>query len=75
MTNAAITDLVGAVLGVFGLAAFAWLVMVPAVRSYPKTWERVAAAFLSLYVLAAFVGVGALGGIWVALWVWPRVFG
>jgi hypothetical protein len=75
MSNSAITDLVGACLGVFGLAAFAWLVLVPAVQSYSRLWERVAAAFLSLYVLVAFVGAGLGLGAWVALWVWPRVFG
>jgi hypothetical protein len=74
MTNAAITHLVGACLGVFGLAAFVWLVLVPAVQSYSRGWERVAAAFLSLYILVAFVGVGILLGAWVSLWVWPRVF-
>jgi hypothetical protein len=75
MTNLAVTYLVASCLGVFGLAAFAWLVIVPAVQSYTHLWERVAAAFLSLYVLAAFAGLGLLGGTWVALWVWPRVFG
>jgi hypothetical protein len=74
MTNTAITHLVGACLGVFGLAAFVWLVLVPAVQSYSRAWERVAAAFLSLYILVAFVGVGIALGAWVSLWVWPRVF-
>jgi len=30
---------------------------------------------LSLYVLAALIGAGALAGAGVALWLWPRVFG
>jgi hypothetical protein len=75
MSNVAVTELVGAFAGVFALAAFAWLVLVPAVQSYSRTWERVAAVFLSLYVLAACAGIGVLGGLAVSLWLWPRVFG
>lgn len=74
MTNTAITHLVAACAGVFGLAAFAGLVLVPAVRAYSRAWERVVAVVLSLYVLAALVGMGIAGGLAVALWVWPRVF-
>ncbi len=74
MTNVAITHLVAACAGVFGLALFAWLVLVPAVQAYSRTWERVAAAFLSLYVLVAFVGIGVLAGLGVSLWLWPRLF-
>ncbi len=74
MTNTAITHLVAACAGVFGLAAFAGLVLVPAVRTYGRAWERVVAAMLSLYVLAALVGLGIAAGLAVSLWLWPRVF-
>ena len=67
MSNVAITNLVLVSAAVFGLAAFAWLVMVPAVRSYDRLWERVAAGFLSLYVLVSFVGLGVVGGILVSV--------
>ena len=56
MSNQTITYLVGACLGVFGLAAFCVLVVVPAVTAYRRPLERVAAVVLSLYVLAALVG-------------------
>ena len=62
MSNEAITYLVGACCGVFGLAAFAAWILVPAWTSYSRWWERIAAAFLSLYVLAAMIGVGLLLG-------------
>ena len=70
MTNQAITYLVGAVLGVFGLAAFCALVVVPAVTAYRRPLHRVAAVILSLYVLAALIGIGILGlSMWLlALW-------
>jgi hypothetical protein len=74
MTNVAITQLVVVCSAVFGLAAFGWLVTVPAVRAYSRLWERIAAVLLSLYVLAAFAGIGVLAGLGVSLWAWPRVF-
>ncbi|MCW3065423.1 MAG: hypothetical protein JWN32_2595 [Solirubrobacterales bacterium] len=74
MSNTSVTYLVGACCGVFAVAAFVGLVLVPAVGAYSRLWERVAAAFLSLYVLAAFLGLGVLAGAWIWLWVWPRLF-
>ena len=43
MSNQTITYLVGAFLGVFGLAAFCALVLVPAVTAYRRPLQRVAA--------------------------------
>jgi hypothetical protein len=73
MSNTEITYLVGACLGVFGLAAFCALVLVPAVTAYRRPLEKVAAVILSLYVLAALVGVGIVLGALIVL-EWPRVF-
>jgi uncharacterized membrane protein len=73
MSNQSITYLVGTCLGVFGLAAFCALVIVPAVTSYRRPLERVAVVVLSLYVLAALVGVGVLAGAAI-VFEWPRVF-
>jgi hypothetical protein len=73
MSNQAITYLVGACLGVFGLAAFCALVVVPAITAYRRPLQRAAAVILSLYVLAALVGVGVLLGALVVL-EWPRIF-
>ncbi len=73
MTNEAITYLVASCAGVFGLAAFVGLVAFPAVQAYGRLWERAAAAFLSLYVLAAFLVIGALLGVLV-VYEWGRIF-
>lgn len=73
MSNTTITYLVGACLGVFGLAAFCGLVLVPAITAYRRPVERVAVVILSVYVLAALVGVGIVIGALVVL-EWPRVF-
>jgi hypothetical protein len=71
MSNTSITYLVGACAGVFSLAAFTAWVLVPAWTAYGRTWERLAAVFLSLYVLAAFVGVGVAAGAAV-VYFWDR---
>ena len=36
--------------------------LVPAWMSFSRVWERLVATVLSLYVLAAFIGVGVLLG-------------
>jgi hypothetical protein len=63
MSATSFTYLVAAFAGVFGLAAYGGLILVPAWTAYSRTWQRVAATFLSLYVLAAMAGVGALAGL------------
>jgi uncharacterized membrane protein len=73
VSNQTVTYLVGACLGVFGLTAFCALVIVPAVTAYRRPLERVAAVVLSLYVLAALVGVGVLLGALI-VFEWPKVF-
>ena len=72
MSNTSITYLVGACAGVFSLAAFTAWILVPAWTAYSRTWERVAAVFLSFYVLAAFVGMGIAAGAAV-IWFWDRL--
>ena len=44
--------------GAVTLVGYAVFVFVPAWGSYGRLWERVAAGFLSLFILAALVGVG-----------------
>jgi len=62
VSNSAIISLVAVCAGVLGLAAYVGLILVPAWSSYTRIWERLAAAVLSLYVLAALLGMGALVG-------------
>ncbi len=73
MSNTTITYLVGACLGVIGLAVFLALVVIPTVTAYRRPLERVAAVVLSMYVLAALVGIGLVLGAIVVV-EWPRVF-
>jgi hypothetical protein len=71
MSNETIIYLVVGASAVLGLAAYVGLILVPAVRSYTGLWQRLAASFLTLYVLAAFVLLGVAGG-GAVIWFWDR---
>lgn len=73
MSNDAIVQLVAVCAGVLGFAAFLALVTVPVVATYERVWERIVAGLLSLWILAALVGVGVLAGAAV-IYYWPRLF-
>ena len=47
------------------LVGYALFVLRPAIGSYGRVWEKLAASFLSLYILVTLVAVGA--GIGVAI--------
>ena len=59
-------------IGVGGLIAFvtyAVLIVAPAWGSYGRWWERIAASFMTLFILATLVGIGAgIGGLIVVNW-------
>ena len=70
MSRLDVTYLVAGVCALAGAAAFIGLILVPAVNAYTRAWQRVAAAVLSCYVLAAMVGIGVLGAYGVyELWI------
>jgi hypothetical protein len=48
--------------GVIG-AGYIALILVPAWECYGRVWEKFAATFLTLYVLATLLGVGAAIGL------------
>jgi hypothetical protein len=73
MSNETITYVVGAALGALGLTAFFLLVLAPAITSYRRVHERLAVVILSLYVLAALVGIGIIAGALI-VFEWPRLF-
>ena len=51
------------VAGLVSLSAFVGLILVPAVSSYGRIWEKAAAGFLSIFVLAALVLIGVVIGL------------
>jgi hypothetical protein len=69
VSRAAVSELVAVCAGVFGLALYVGLILVPAWSAYTRTWERVTALVLSLYVLAVFVGIGVAGAL-VVIYYW-----
>jgi hypothetical protein len=51
------------------LVAYAIFIVVPAWTSYGRWWERIAASFMTLFILASLVGIGAgIGGLIVINW-------
>ena len=54
--------------------AFAALILVPALGSYGRTWEKATAALLSLFVLAALIGIGIAVGV-VIVYFWDDIYG
>jgi hypothetical protein len=53
--------------GVVCLAAFVGLILTPAIGSYGRIWEKAVAGLLSVFVLAALVGIGVVLGLVVVL--------
>jgi Na+/H+-translocating membrane pyrophosphatase len=51
------------VAGLICLVAFVTLILSPALSSHGRIWEKAAAGFLSLFVLAALVVFGVLVGL------------
>jgi hypothetical protein len=49
--------------GFASVAAFVGLILVPALGSYGRAWEKLVAGMLSLFVLAALVLIGLVIGI------------
>ena len=58
--------------GVVGLIAYIVFILVPAWGAYSRIWQRLAASFLTLYVLAAFIIAGAAGGAAI-VYFWDRI--
>jgi hypothetical protein len=67
-----VTYILLAAAGIAGFASFAVLILAPAWTAYGRTWERCAAAFLSIFVLAGFVGTGFGIGL-IVLYYWDQI--
>ena len=56
--------------GIVGAGYLAFIVA-PAVAAYGRVWERVAAGFLTLYILGTLLGIGIAAGLAV-IWSYDR---
>ena len=72
MTNEQITYAIAIGSAALGLIAYIAFILIPAWTAYSRVWQRFAASFLTLYVLAGFVILGAAGGA-VVVYFWDRL--
>jgi O-antigen ligase len=72
MTNDQIIYTVAIGSGALGLIAYVAFIVVPAWGAYSRVWQRFAATFLTLYVLAAFILLGVAGGAAI-IYFWDRL--
>ena len=72
MDSLTVTYIIVIAAGLIGFGSFAVLIFAPAWTAYGRTWERFAAAFLSMFVLAAFAGTGVAIGL-VVLYYWDQI--
>jgi hypothetical protein len=49
--------------GLISLIAFAGLILVPAIGSFGRTWEKATAILVSVFVLAALLAIGVAIGV------------
>jgi hypothetical protein len=72
VTNTAATILIAGTCGLLAIVAFVWFIAWPACAAYSNLWEKITAGFLSVYVLAALLLIGAAGGAAFAYY-WDRI--
>jgi hypothetical protein len=72
MSNETIIYVVAISSGVLAVIAYVAFILIPAWTAYSRVWERLAASFLTLYVLAGFGILGAAGGAAI-VWFWDRL--
>ena len=65
------TEIVIALAGALTLACYVALILIPATRCYGRVWEKLAAGFLTVYVLGTLVGIGAAIG-FAIVWSYDR---
>jgi hypothetical protein len=60
--------------GLITLLAFTVLILVPAIGSFGRSWEKATAVVLSLFVLIALVAIGVAIGVAI-VYFWPDISG
>lgn len=53
--------------GVVTLGAYVGFILIPAWSSYDRLWERLAASFLTLFILVALLAIGLAIGVGIVL--------
>jgi len=65
------TELAVAIAAAVVGAGYLAFILAPAVSAYGRAWERIAAGFLTLYILGTLLGIGAAIGLAV-VWSYDR---
>lgn len=60
--------------GLISLLAFTALILVPAIGSFGRGWEKATAGLLSLFILVALVAIGVAVGIAIVYY-WDNITG
>ena len=69
LTKLTTTEIAIGVGGLIAFVAYVVFIVAPAWASYGRWWERIAASFMTLFILASLVGIGAgIGGLIVVNW-------
>jgi hypothetical protein len=71
MTDLTTTEITIALAIGLTVACYAGLMVMPAWRCYGRLWEKLAASFLTLYILATLLGIGTIVGLAV-VWSYDR---
>ena len=58
--------------GLVSLAAFVGLILAPALGAYGRPWEKLAAGFLSLFVLVTLLVIGVIAGL-IVFYNWDQI--
>jgi len=71
MASLTTTELTITLASAIGGVGYITLILVPAVSAYGRIWEKIGAAFLTLFILATLVGIGAGMGLAI-VWSYDR---
>jgi len=74
VTDISTTELAIGVAALLAAASYVSLVVAPAWRCYGRLWEKLAASFLTLFILATLVGIGAAIG-FAVVWTYDQYAG
>jgi hypothetical protein len=71
MTDLTTTEITIALASGLVFSSYVLLILMPAWRCYGRLWEKLAASFLTLFILATLLGVGTVIGLAV-VWSYDR---
>ncbi len=71
MTDLSTTEITLALAAGLTVSCYAGLILMPALRCYGRVWEKVAAGFLTLFILATLLGAGSAIGLAI-VWSYDR---